>query len=140
MSDEAPWEQVLASGPVPADCVAEWNQLGSRLDPFELSQRIEQKLADIHDLANPRQSPHAAKTRGARAVAVLGYILMSRRPQSYILIWLDTGRSCLERRMNGPTPTADLIRRHPKGDSSGSQQKSPLFTTDLEASTASPLS
>jgi hypothetical protein len=65
---QTPWERVLASGRVHTDCVAEWNQLGSRLDPFELSQRIEQKLADIHDLANPRQSPQAAKTRGARAV------------------------------------------------------------------------
>jgi len=37
---QTPWERVLASGRVPADCVAEWNQLGSRLDPFELSQRM----------------------------------------------------------------------------------------------------
>ena len=65
---QTPWERVLASGLVRAEQVEEWNQLRSTLDPFHLSQRIDAKLAGIHEMANPRHSPRAAQARGAKAV------------------------------------------------------------------------
>lgn len=65
---QTPWERVWASGRGDAESLAEWRQLRCTLDPFELSRRVEAKLAGIATLANPRQSPQAAKTSGRRAV------------------------------------------------------------------------
>jgi transposase InsO family protein len=65
---QTPWERVLASGLGTAEQVENWKQLRARLDPFELSRRIEGKLASIHAVANPRHSPGAAKTSGPQAV------------------------------------------------------------------------
>jgi hypothetical protein len=65
---QTPWDRVLASGLGSAERVAEWKQLRSTLDPFELSRHIDNHLAAIYELANPRHSPQAAKMRGARAV------------------------------------------------------------------------
>jgi hypothetical protein len=65
---QTPGERVLASGLGTAEQVAHWNQIRSRLDPFELSRRIANQLAGIHQRANPRHSPQAAKMRGAKAV------------------------------------------------------------------------
>lgn len=67
---QTPGERVLASGLGTAEQVAHWNQIRSRLDPFELSRRIDNQLAGIHQLANPRHSPQAAKMRGAKAVEI----------------------------------------------------------------------
>jgi hypothetical protein len=64
---QTPGERVvLASGLGTAEQVAQWNQLRSTLDPFELSRRIDNQLGGIHQLANPRHSPQAAKCAAPR--------------------------------------------------------------------------
>jgi transposase InsO family protein len=56
-----PFERVRACPQADQEKVAELEEIRKRLDPFELSRRIERKLERIYRLANRRQSPKAAE-------------------------------------------------------------------------------
>jgi hypothetical protein len=54
-----PLERVLACPETPPDVAAHLRQQRDRLDPFALARTIEQRLARIYALANPRHRPGA---------------------------------------------------------------------------------
>jgi hypothetical protein len=54
-----PLQRVLASGQADTARVAELQKLRRALNPFELGERIDQKLQRVYALANPRLSPKA---------------------------------------------------------------------------------
>jgi len=57
---QTPLQRVIASGEADATRVAELNKLRLALDPFELGQRIDEKLQRIYAFANRRLSPKPA--------------------------------------------------------------------------------
>jgi len=57
---QTPLERVIAAGALSKQEVAALRALRDRLDPFELSRRIDEQLERIQQLANPRQSPRPA--------------------------------------------------------------------------------
>ena len=66
---ETPLERALGSGQAKARRVAALKKLRSRLDPFALGRRIDDKLERIYSLTNRRLSPKPAAARsGATAV------------------------------------------------------------------------
>jgi hypothetical protein len=63
-----PLERVLACAETPPDVAARLQRQRDRLDPFALAQAIEQRLARIYALANPRHRPGALPTPVPRPV------------------------------------------------------------------------
>jgi hypothetical protein len=57
---QTPLQRVLASGQADPTRVAELQKLRLALNLFQLGERIDQKLQEIYDMANPRLSSKAA--------------------------------------------------------------------------------
>ena len=57
---QTPLERVIAAGALSKQEAAALRAMRDRLDPFELSRRIDEQLERIQQLANPRQSPRPA--------------------------------------------------------------------------------
>jgi transposase InsO family protein len=56
---QTPLQRVLASGHADPTRVAELQKLRLALNPFQLGERIDQKLQEVYGMANPRLSPKA---------------------------------------------------------------------------------
>jgi integrase-like protein len=81
-----PLDRVLACPEIPAPVTAELRRHRDRLDPFALARAIDQHLARIYALANPRHRPSASTTAPAPVPVVrrvrpqLGTKTASRHP------------------------------------------------------------
>jgi len=79
---QTPLQRVLASGQADRTRLAELKKLRLTLDPFQLSQQIDQKLERIYAMANRRLSPKAVapKSEKQRTIALGSANLRVRTP------------------------------------------------------------
>ena len=70
---QTPFERVRACKEETPETLAKLKMLCSRLNPFELSETIDQQLKWIHGLANHRQSPHSTVRRRGQGISIRGH-------------------------------------------------------------------
>jgi hypothetical protein len=70
---QTPFERVRPCKEGTPESLAKLKMLGGRLNPFELSETIDQQLRWIHGLANHRQSPRPTVRRRGQGISIRGH-------------------------------------------------------------------